>query len=731
MPKIIFNTSIALKKIKQRFVTKPLSLCSDFMSKASDIFEKKATSTLQNNTYLSDVIFEKIGTTFPKIKATYKGKPLATTKAELYKQLCYQKLGIDIIGSESRTIKYYKRVVSNIGTSNRLNIASTSKYLHEINTPENKNPELNAVSILFYKKGLSTISNLAAHPRNFTTKEISDIARHTKAENFKYLNVLLNANPNEVSNHSIQSYMKILPFKKRDEKGNIEIVNCLKDKLKNLEDEKIKDFVESRISNTNAELKAKLGIPSNYVIPKNGIGEPDKCEMLLDAYHCENNHYSMVKGETNEYYKALKSGVYKNLADEIASEIKMHPEQRTKIYANPLATTEAEHFTEAVRLEPLKEFIGLHSESEPDMANYLYEKYFLTKIPDCDYKNNYIKINKEFGTKVFVENDTSLVMVDEIHSELKNWADVGGEKAKFPSIFDFSRAKTDFVDEGAKITLGYYLRRNNSINVTKNNFLLPSGSRTFRHEMTHLNDSKFFEEGIINGVDSNEIIQTRKYASEFKNAGTNEFSINYAYSNKNEFIAVASEEDYTKYSDEFKDKLVKLGTPEWALKLKPLPPFLDGLEEILDSKFINKAKAEKMQPSGNIPILFPNGIIATGLSKNKINAIAYWMATESGCDLKKIDFANLTQSEMIQELSSISKNAKENDRRTIIQIKNFEKFTTPTEENATIIAKLKRYLSDCSSYYKCTVITETDDLSKIDSGIKADQRFSVRLNVDD
>jgi hypothetical protein len=50
----------------------------------------------------------------------------------------------------------------------------------------------------------------------------------------------------------------------------------------------------------------------------------------------------------------------------------------------------------------------------------------------------------------------------------------------------------------------------------------------------------------------------------------NDSSIVYANTDKREYIAVASEGDYRKYSEEFKNVLIKLGLPEGVFKMKPL-----------------------------------------------------------------------------------------------------------------------------------------------------------------
>ncbi len=44
--------------------------------------------------------------------------------------------------------------------------------------------------------------------------------------------------------------------------------------------------------------------------------------------------------------------------------------------------------------------------------------------------------------------------------------------------------------------------------------------------------------------------------------------VDYAYTNKREFVAVAAEGDMSKYSKEFKSDLMKLGMPEWVFNLQ-------------------------------------------------------------------------------------------------------------------------------------------------------------------
>ena len=58
-----------------------------------------------------------------------------------------------------------------------------------------------------------------------------------------------------------------------------------------------------------------------------------------------------------------------------------------------------------------------------------------------------------------------------------------------------------------------------------------------------------------------------KYREEFLKAGINPEHIEYAYTNRNEFLAVAAEGDLSQYSPEFRNVLIKIGMPEYVFDL--------------------------------------------------------------------------------------------------------------------------------------------------------------------
>jgi len=152
--------------------------------------------------------------------------------------------------------------------------------------------------------------------------------------------------------------------------------------------------------------------------------------------------------------------------------------------------------------------------------------------------------------------------------------------------------------------------------------------------------------------------------------------------------------------------------------------------DTLKIKFINLAQNEKTIKSsgGNI---FPNGIMLSNFDEGIGTELIQWTAKKSDCKLKEIDFADFSEEEVLKELMNVAKEAQDNDKRTLIHIKNFEKFTTPINENEKIIGKLKNFLQKCAGEYKCTVITEVKNPKKLSPEITADQRFKLKIDGDD
>lgn len=687
----------------------------------TDVFERGADCC----GYLSDVVFKRVGN---RVKATFNGKPIATTKDELRRQL--KALNKNAHNSYNITEDDINKNFSSLKRKDYRAISRISKFFHELNASENKeldkNNLINKINLKMHliENLLSIIDNLLANPRKFSLEEVNEIISSIRIKNFKYIDALLAADSSMIDNNSIAKCLQNLCL--IDETELLMRANTVKGKLEGVHDERIRAFVAPALLERGSD---KNKIFKDAFISNEGTRDLDldKYEMLLDAYHSANNHYSVVNGDVQAYYKYLKNKAISGSASpeemqELTEIVSVNPNFEMPHYYKPIAQSKSELFNEAVRLEPMKEFIARYSDSEPEMANYLYEQYFLNKIPE-GFRDKYIRIRDEFGTQVFPENTIGITEYpDRIFYELKNWEKASKGKAKYPSVFDLSHAKQNYILEKEPAS-GLYLLSNYSVSVPTQSFSSSNIYGIIRHEMTHHNDLEFNAIGTINGINIDEIINNRQYETELRNAGFSEDIINYAYKNKLEFLAVASEGDYSKYSQEFKDTLIKLGLPEWFFNLRrPLGGFFRRLE----IEFKYSAKEEKYtKPYREIP----NGIILKNLTGNSLDDVAEWLAESSECELRKVDFSKVSRDEALAILNKIKEEAKETDARTLIQIDNFDRFTTPDEENEKILSALQEFLSSCSEKYKCTVITKADDSAKIDTGIMAVHRFQVQIDT--
>ena len=151
-------------------------------------------------------------------------------------------------------------------------------------------------------------------------------------------------------------------------------------------------------------------------------------------------------------------------------------------------------------------------------------------------------------------------------------------KAFLPRIIDLNCCDAVYNDSGAYTDI----RRNIHYDGAK-----IYSPHIIRHELMHNNDGSIFakyaaneemaklirsiiraKEVTIKG-EKTEVLDwdNCKYREEFLKAGIDSEHIKYAYTNKNEFLAVAAEGDLSQYSPEFKEILIKIGMPEYVFNL--------------------------------------------------------------------------------------------------------------------------------------------------------------------
>lgn len=220
-------------------------------------------------------------------------------------------------------------------------------------------------------------------------------------------------------------------------------------------------------------------------------------------------------------------------------------------------------FIQQQKLEKLKEYLYEPSMGTKEIKDYLYEKYYLSKAEIPEYvKDLSRKINEEFGVKMFYSSLTDFDNEPQtIYDELVNWKKAGNEDFMPPTIIDINLAEKTFLGESKAYM--YYPKI----------VMKPATGNArlnLRHELAHLNDRYQFSLPAGERKLAKEILSKELFKNELAIAGVSKKHQDYAYTNENEFIAVAATGNADCYSKEFKKVLVKLGLPAYVLDLPAL-----------------------------------------------------------------------------------------------------------------------------------------------------------------
>lgn len=278
-----------------------------------------------------------------------------------------------------------------------------------------------------------------------------------------------------------------------------------------------------------------------------------------------------------------------------------------------------------------------YSRQNKEAIKRLYTEKYLTLLPEAA-RERCERIYDSFGVKMFLANENDTKSLDFIYNELLEWQKVSKGKATLPPTIDLSLIKQNYIDKAFKAG-GFHEHDSHNISVQG---YLNDIKHALRHEIAHANDSKIDvgdgiitvdnKDGTTEEINIDEIIVHKtaqkydengkpmlnpdgspvlvkmyadngtldpdmdkcKFVDEFVNAGISERQIKYAYTNKKEFLAVASEGDYSQYSPEFKELLVKLGLPDWMFKMKNKESITTDAN-LYTTKFSEKYTAEENQ----------------------------------------------------------------------------------------------------------------------------------------
>ena len=255
----------------------------------------------------------------------------------------------------------------------------------------------------------------------------------------------------------------------------------------------------------------------------------------------------------------------------------------------------SDDFIDAVKTEALKELCLYDLDEKID--EYLYNEYYLKSLDiDDEIKERCLKIDEKYGTKIFFSSQCS---VDEdaeestcaIEEELECWEKASEGKARLPVILDLNKTQKEFLGHTSGVSNLF------SGKIVLDGGDLDSVTQTLRHEIMHLNkdfsydhsQEGWFQRMTNDALKRAELIKeimpqktvirkgkeisfpdfkNCKFREEFLNAGIAPEHILYAYTDSDEFIAVAAEGDMSRYSDKMKEVLKLFGMPEFVFNLK-------------------------------------------------------------------------------------------------------------------------------------------------------------------
>lgn len=200
----------------------------------------------------------------------------------------------------------------------------------------------------------------------------------------------------------------------------------------------------------------------------------------------------------------------------------------------------------------LREFIARYPQDK-ETATYLWKKYFVsTQEPKFQKIMNEIYDN--YGVRVIANKDASLLDLIYLKNEFKIYKTASKGEAKFPALFD--------------IRDDYYIIQNSNVGAyTNSSSKIVNPARyirttTPRHEMAHMQDNVLRRKKVE--IDEND-------RQELLKAGISRGHSDYFFKNEQESWAVFAEGDMSKYSKEFKQKMInkRKGLPAWITSLTP------------------------------------------------------------------------------------------------------------------------------------------------------------------
>lgn len=394
-----------------------------------------------------------------------------------------------------------------------------------------------------------------------------------------------------IKNSDIRDYAKLRLDAGELSKGELQLLEDISLGLENLTDTKVKNYINDEIQ------KCKTADADDIT------DILDNANKVLDTYHTLNGDYTRLTKQNFiatdielttpvEYLQFLRA-VYPEKAIEFEQYLSNAQNRIKRSDISRADTNLVKDFLASQKTEALKDLAAYSHDHE--MANYLYKEIYLRqeKLPKA-VRNKCIEIADKYKSKLFLsaESNNALKEVSLIEEEYHLWAEASQGKSVYPRVLDMHKINTSYIDGDA----AYGSTAAGESRMAGPTVYLDGNTEhqirhALRHELMHQNDgkslSRIFAKEIKPLMD--EIMPTKtitrhnrpykvldydncKYRDEFLNAGITPKHIRYAYNSREEFLAVAAEGDFKRYSPEFKEVLKKLGMPDFVFELPVTNP---------------------------------------------------------------------------------------------------------------------------------------------------------------
>lgn len=337
-----------------------------------------------------------------------------------------------------------------------------------------------------------------------------------------------------------------------------------------VEDQKVKDLIDEQL---DIYIKNNGNVDEDFLL---------HLQETIDTVNAYNGHYSVYKAE-EDYGNLSAMARFSKLEIPFNGGYIMGKDILSGKKLDKFADETQDALTRDIatenRLYPMRQYFKdnvstdksfFNSDASAELSNHLYDNYYLKELErqniDPSIINQCKELNEKLGVKVMIPADENYAkqILSTIEEDLSKWQKASNGQAKMPPVIDFSSVKAEWFERGAA---GGYSEADFNGSLAFSPISKKNQSEEFReilrHEMAHTNDLKFNDETIK----FDEVLQSCNYAEELKNAGLSDFYINYAGTDKREFIAVAAQGDMSKYSAEFKETLINLGMPEWLFNV--------------------------------------------------------------------------------------------------------------------------------------------------------------------